>query len=166
MCLLCKLYLWCVQRILSGESLRNCSHAHTICLFCLVKLLQKRLFCHTCIINNFFHESFLCCICCKSWNSIHNPLCYQTLFQFYPQGKSRNGLYWIQVYFGSIHWTISSIYKIYSISTPIYFDKIFNNDINQKLNLCQSLSCVCFFFSSQCFWSKFFIHLGPTGIQW
>ena len=54
MCLLCKLWLWCVQRRLSRESLRNCSHAHTICLFCLVKLLQKRLFCHTCIINNFF----------------------------------------------------------------------------------------------------------------
>ena len=144
MCLLCKLWLWCVQRILSGESLRNCSHAHTICLFCLVKLLQKRLFCHTCIINNFFHESFLCCICCKPWNSIHNPLCYQTLFQFFPQGKSRNGLYWIQVYFGSIHWTISLMYKNYSTSTPIFFDKIFNNSINLKLNLCQSLPCVCF----------------------
>ena len=143
MCLLCKLWLWCVQRILSGESLRNCSHAHTICLFCLVKLLQRRLFYHTCIINNFFPWKFsLVYLLFKPRNSIHNPLSYQTLFQFFPQGKSRNGLYWIQVYFGSIHWTwtISSMYKIYSISTPIYFDFTSEKIVLYILCLCLCIS--------------------------
>ena len=136
----------CTKNTFQGKFKKLFTRPHNLPVLSRQTSSEKTFFCHTCIINNFFHESFLCCICCKSWNSIHNPLCYQTLFQFYPQGKSRNGLYWIQVYFGSIHWTISSMYKIYSISTPIYFDKIFNNDINQiYVKVCLAFVFVCLY---------------------
>ena len=142
--------MMCTKNIFRGKFKKLFTRPHNLPLLSRQTSSEKTFLPHLYNWQLFFNKSFLWCICCKSWNSIHNPLCYQTLFQFYPQGKSRNGLYWIQVYFGSIHWTISSMYKIYSISTPIYFDKIFNNDTNQKLNLCQSLSCVRFCVSSQC----------------